>query len=175
MERMTDYKPQERQDLEELYRKQNVRIYELEQCNLNLQEWLDNKEKVNKSLREENEKLKKYYDRDKEELMESCYSLAKENDKLKSDLMEDMKEITKLEKENKKLKEKNEKLEEDNINLISFNEHYSPDVIVKYEDRYETAYNEECIENAKLCDKMRRLEEENKKLKSDLEECQCSF
>ena len=37
--------------------------------------------------------------------MESCYSLAKENDKLKSDLMEDMKEITKLEKENRKLKE----------------------------------------------------------------------
>ena len=103
---MTDYKPQEWQDLEELYRKQNVRINELEQCNLNLQEWLDNKEKVNKSLREENEKLKKYYDRDKEELMESCYSLAKENDKLKSDLMEDMKEITKLEKENKNLKER---------------------------------------------------------------------
>ena len=58
MERMTDYKPQERQDLEELYRKQNVRINELEQCNLNLQEWLDNKEKVNKSLREENKNLK---------------------------------------------------------------------------------------------------------------------
>jgi predicted nucleic acid-binding Zn-ribbon protein len=38
--------------------------------------------------------------------MESCYSLAKENDKLKSDLMEDMKEITKLEKENKNLKER---------------------------------------------------------------------
>lgn len=55
---MADYKPKERQDLEELYRKQNVRIYELEQCNLNLQEWLDNKEKVNKSLREENKKLK---------------------------------------------------------------------------------------------------------------------
>ena len=65
---MTDYKPQEWQDLEELYRKQNVRIYELEQenknltkCNLNLQEWLDNKEKVNKSLREELSKLKEKY------------------------------------------------------------------------------------------------------------------
>ena len=55
---MADYKPKERQDLEELYRKQNVRIYELEQCNINLQERLDNKEKVNKSLREENKKLK---------------------------------------------------------------------------------------------------------------------
>ena len=30
----------------------------LTKCNLNLQEWLDNKEKVNKSLREENKKLK---------------------------------------------------------------------------------------------------------------------
>jgi len=39
-------------------------------------------------LEEENKKLKKYYDRDKEELMESCYSLARENDKLKSDLEE---------------------------------------------------------------------------------------
>ena len=29
----------------------------LTKCNLNLQEWLDNKEKVNKSLREENKKL----------------------------------------------------------------------------------------------------------------------
>ena len=34
-------------------KKLNERIKELEQCNLNLQEWLDNKEKVNKSLREE--------------------------------------------------------------------------------------------------------------------------
>ena len=76
-----------------------------------------------------------------------------------------VKELHKLEEENKKLKE-------ENINLISFNEHYSPDVIVKYEDRYETAYNEERIENAKLCDKMRRLEEENRKLKSDLAETQ---
>ena len=83
-----------------------------------------------------------------------------------------VKTVKELEEENRKLKEKNEKLEEDNINLISFNEHYSPDVIVKYEDRYETAYNEERIENAKLCDKMRRLEEENKKLKSDLAETQ---
>ena len=57
----------------------------LTKCNLMLQEWIDNKEKVNKSLREENEKLKKYYDRDKEELMESCYDLARENKKLKEE------------------------------------------------------------------------------------------
>ena len=36
-----------------------------------------------KQFREENEKLKKYYDREKEELAESCYDLAKENQKLK--------------------------------------------------------------------------------------------
>ena len=35
---MTDYKPKERQDLEELYRKQNVRIYELEEENKKLKE-----------------------------------------------------------------------------------------------------------------------------------------
>ncbi len=44
--------------LEEENKKLNERIKELEGCNLNLQEWLDNKEKVNKSLREENKKLK---------------------------------------------------------------------------------------------------------------------
>jgi hypothetical protein len=38
MERMTDYKPQERQDLEELYRKQNVKINELEEENEKLKE-----------------------------------------------------------------------------------------------------------------------------------------
>lgn len=37
--------------------KLNRRIKELEQCNLNLQTWLDNKEKVNISLREENKRL----------------------------------------------------------------------------------------------------------------------
>ena len=39
-------------------------------------------------LRKENKKLKKYYDRDKEELMESCYALAKENKELKEKLEE---------------------------------------------------------------------------------------
>ena len=40
-------------DKEKEIKKLNERIKELEQCNLNLQEWLDNKEKVNKSMREE--------------------------------------------------------------------------------------------------------------------------
>ena len=53
-----------------------------------LELWLDNKEKLNEELRKQIDKYKHYYDRDKEELMESCYSLAKENDKLKSDLSE---------------------------------------------------------------------------------------
>ena len=42
----------------------------------------------NKELRKENKKLKKYYDRDKEELMESCYALKKENDEMKNELAE---------------------------------------------------------------------------------------
>ena len=94
-------------------------------------------------------------------IVERCYELEEENKKLKE-------KNEKLEEENKKLKEKNEKLEEDNINLISFNEHYSPDVIVKYVDRYETLYNEVDIECAKLRD-------ENRKLKEELKECECSF
>ena len=64
----------------------NYTIDKLKEENQTLELWLDNKEKVNKSLREENEKLKKYYDRDKEELMESCYDLARENNKLKKDV-----------------------------------------------------------------------------------------
>ena len=39
--------------------------------------------------------------------------LVKENKRLKNDLMQDMKEITKLEEENKKLKEKVKRLEFD--------------------------------------------------------------
>ena len=38
---MTDYKPKEWQELEELYRKQNVRINELEQENKKLKEELE--------------------------------------------------------------------------------------------------------------------------------------
>lgn len=40
-------------------------------------------EEENKNLKEELSKYKHYYDRDKEELMESCYALKKENDELK--------------------------------------------------------------------------------------------
>ena len=54
----------------------------------NLDSENDNQAIEIEELKKENKKLKKYYDRDKEELMESCYSLAKENDKLKSDLSE---------------------------------------------------------------------------------------
>ena len=45
------------QDLLKENQKLNKRIKELELCNLNLQTWIDNKEKVNKSLREENKRL----------------------------------------------------------------------------------------------------------------------
>lgn len=75
-----------------------------------LNERLDNKEKVNKQLREEiqwlnmkkddeevslehileleeeNKKLKKYYDRGRQELADSLYDEKKENKKLKEDL-----------------------------------------------------------------------------------------
>ena len=44
-------------DKEEEIKKLKERVEELEQCNLNLQTWLDNKEKINKSLREENKRL----------------------------------------------------------------------------------------------------------------------
>lgn len=47
-----------------------------------LELWLDNKEKLNEEYRVKLDKYKKYYDRDKEELMESCYWLAKENKEL---------------------------------------------------------------------------------------------
>lgn len=40
----------------------------------------------NKKLKKELKKYKHYYDRDKEELMESCYALAKENKELKKKL-----------------------------------------------------------------------------------------
>jgi len=87
-------------ELEEENRKLNIKVASLEweikwlnsvieklkEENQTLELWLDNKEKVNKKLREGNEKLKKYYDRDKEELMESCYDLARENNKLKKDV-----------------------------------------------------------------------------------------
>ena len=47
-------------------------------------EWMTPEEYV-AMVEEENKKLKKYYDRDKEELMESCYWLARENDELKEE------------------------------------------------------------------------------------------
>lgn len=40
----------------------------------------------NKELKKELKKYKHYYDRDKEELMESCYALKKENRELKIEL-----------------------------------------------------------------------------------------
>ena len=52
----------------------------LEEENKNLRAYVDNLDSENdnqaieiEELKKENKKLKKYYDRDKEELMESCY------------------------------------------------------------------------------------------------------
>ena len=50
------------QDLLKENQKLNKRIKELELCNLNLQTWIDNKEKVNKSLREELQRYKEMWD-----------------------------------------------------------------------------------------------------------------
>ena len=62
----------------------------VEEENKNLRAYADNLDSENdnqaieiEELKKENKKLKKYYDRDKEELMESCYSLARENEQLK--------------------------------------------------------------------------------------------
>lgn len=74
MDRMIDYdyKPQARRDLEELYRKQNVRINELEQENRKLKEKLseitmvadDEKQSIEHilELEEENSRLKEKID-----------------------------------------------------------------------------------------------------------------
>lgn len=60
--KLNTYDYNELQDLVITLEEENKK---LTKCNLNLQEWLDNKEKVNKSLREELSKLKeKYWDID---------------------------------------------------------------------------------------------------------------
>ena len=114
-----------------------------------------------KKIAIENKKLKKYYDRDKEELMESCYWLARENDELKADLMEDMKEITELEQENKKLREFKEKREESMFYFKAQMERAEPKTAREAEDLqkakelFEKLYREELY----------HLEQENKNLK----------
>lgn len=56
----------------------------LRENNQTLQLWLDNKEKLNEEYRKQIDMLRMR----KEELDENCYWLAKENEKLKSDLWE---------------------------------------------------------------------------------------
>lgn len=71
-------------------------------------------------LRKENKKLKKYYDRDKEELMESCYALKKENDKLQDKLEEVTKDLIEYHEEYKNMADMVVKLlkEKKNLKLI---------------------------------------------------------
>ena len=59
---VTEFTELYKDDLEKENKKLKERIKELEQCNLSLQTWIDNKEKVNKSLREELEFYKKQYE-----------------------------------------------------------------------------------------------------------------
>jgi len=68
MERMTDYKPKEWQDLEELYRKQNVRINELEQENKKLKSDLHFARNMLDNVRAEYESLQNVIKELKEEL-----------------------------------------------------------------------------------------------------------
>ncbi len=93
--RLLYYLPMERMEDKEVIAIQYRKISELEKENKKLNDKIDLLEEEiiilkekKENLKEELSKYKKYYDRDKEELMESCYSLAKENDKLKSDLSE---------------------------------------------------------------------------------------
>ena len=63
------------------------RMYkELKKENEAIKEEKDMLVKQNTLLQESNEKLRKYYDWDKEELMESCYWLARENHELKKEI-----------------------------------------------------------------------------------------
>lgn len=62
-------------------------------------------EQENKKLKWDLDKYKKYYDRDKEELMESCYSLAKENEKLNEKVRFLEECLDRKEKVNKSLRE----------------------------------------------------------------------
>lgn len=74
--------------------------------------------KENKELKKELKKYKHYYDRDKEELMESCYALKKENDEMKNELAEChwlMDEIDYRKREAKRLWWKPNLMEEDTI------------------------------------------------------------
>ena len=88
---------------EKLY---NDKLYCLEEENRNLKE----------ELGKFSEAYKRYRDYEKEELAESCYDFARENDKLKEEnnrlknnAMEDMRVQTKLEEENRKLREERDK------------------------------------------------------------------
>ena len=101
MERMADYKPQERQDLEELYRKQNVRIYELEQENKKLNDKIAHLEFDIEAWRQ----LKSVMEWGIEELVEDYKALWILNDEIRR-VNENLRE------DKKKLKEKVRFLEE---------------------------------------------------------------
>ena len=126
----------------------NDRLYCLEQENENLKA----------DLEKFSEAYKKYRDYEKEELAESCYDLARENDKLKEEnkwfnkkIKQAGKYVAATMKENKKLK----------AEFDNYKKKVSEDmkVIVKNQ-----------IENIKLFDKIngeyKKLEQENKKLKN---------
>ena len=79
----------------------NDRLYCLEEENRNLKS----------DLEKFSEAYKKYRDYEKEELAESCYDLARENDKLKEEIRFLEQCLDNKEKVNKSLREENRKLE----------------------------------------------------------------
>ena len=93
-------------------------MVELESLEIIVKE-LHKLEEENKKLKSDLDKYKKYYDWDKEELMESCYWLAREND-------EQTLEIEDLKREVEKLKEtiKDHQLYEEKLEhrIIEFEE-----------------------------------------------------
>lgn len=107
---MNDYKPKEWQDLEELYKGQNIRIRELEEENRKLREELEKTNEVSAiDLERVNEILQLRSKIERLEFDVDAWHQLKlllewEIEKLKEEAVEDIREIALLEIENKKLK-----------------------------------------------------------------------
>ena len=165
---------------EEEYKKLEERIRFLEQC-------LDNKEKVNISLREDNKKLKednRFLTKISKEYMKKEHiievteftelykdDLEKDNKKLKSDLayertmLDNVKaEYENLQEINKKLKEKYDVLEKAKFEVMAYINMCHPktymeaEKLQKMKEMFERIYNE----------KLYFLEKENNELKEEI-------
>ena len=84
---ITDYKPKERQDLEELYIKQNITIYELDQENKKLKEEVEVWKNANKKLRMHDARME-YENKKLKERIDVLYEFIERNDKLVDEVIE---------------------------------------------------------------------------------------